>query len=615
MSLESVSDDGLVRNELAKVLGSETFAQSESLKRFLRYVVEAKLEGRQGELKEQVLGAEVFERGDAYDPRIDPIVRVQATRLRSKLRDYYLAEGARSELVIGLPKGSYVPSFSRSLAESETTSRSWRKPLLAAAIAAALALLSVLASSRFWRSAEAPQTPSEFRSIAVLPFTDMSPGRDHEYFGDGLAEEITTALASAEGLEVVPRTSAFRFKGERADLKTIASELGVDALLQGSLRVSDETLRAQVQLIRAYDGRQLWAETYDRPLEDAFEVQEEIARAVARAVEKKLSHPRSEDERYVPATGAYDDFLRGTFEREKNTPLSLARSIQLFQSAIDKDPDFAPAHAGLVQSYALNLLWGLAPPSETREPARKASERALALAGDHPEALAAAASYRLLYDWDVTGAEDLLSRGGDSEETRLVRGVVLASRGRLDEAAREMDRALGPARHRPLAHHFGAAIAFQRGEYDSALERARSILEWAPDHALTWLLLSRIQDRLGRFEEAEGALANFERTVQAPAVASAYRAVLLAHQGRAEEARTVLRNLEEARVGSYIPPALVARVYASLGEVEGALLALDAARAEHSFSLLFLAIDPDYEPLRPDPRFRALVESLGLPVQ
>ena len=455
MSRQGASDDGLVRHELEKVLGSETFAQSESLKRFLRYVVEAKLDGREGELKEQVLGADVFERGDAYDPRIDPIVRVQATRLRSKLRDYYLAEGARSELVIQLPKGSYVPSFSKSLTSAPKTRRLPGKPLLVAGIAVLLALIALLVVPRFRNGADALPTSSESRSIAVLPFTDMSPERDHEYFGDGLAEEITTALASVEGLEVVPRTSAFRFKGERVDLKTIASELGSDLLLQGSVRVSDGKLRVQVQLIRAEDGRQLWAETYDRPLEDAFEVQEDIARSVARAVEKKLSHPRSEDERYIPATGAYDDFLRGTFEREKNTPLSLARSIELFQSAIEKDPDFAPAHAGLVQSYALNLLWGFAPPSESREAARKASERALALAGDHPEALAAAACYRITYDGDLTGAEDLLSRSGDREEIRPVRGIVLAARGRLDEAAREMDRATSLARHRPLPHYFG----------------------------------------------------------------------------------------------------------------------------------------------------------------
>jgi tetratricopeptide (TPR) repeat protein len=166
-----------------------------------------------------------------------------------------------------------------------------------------------------------------------------------------------------------------------------------------------------------------------------------------------------------------------------------------------------------------------------------------------------------------------------------------------------------------LPHYFGAAIAFQRGEYDSALERALAILEWAPDHPLSWLLLARIQDRLGRFEEAEEALASFGRSVEAPAVASAYRAVFLAHHGRTEEARTELRKLEEARASGYVSPALLARVQASLGEAEPALLALEAARVEHSFSLLFLAIDPDFEPLRPDPRFRALVERLGLVVQ
>jgi len=225
MSLEGAPDEGLVRSELEKLLGSETFAQSGSLKRFLRHVVEAKLEGREGELKEQVLGADVFERGDRYDPRIDPIVRVQATRLRSKLRDYYLAEGAQAELVIGLPKGSYVPSFSRSLSGDAKTPRSWRKPLLAAGVAAAFALLAALVASRLGTDADGLATSSEPRSLAVLPFTDMSPGGDHQYFGDGLAEEITTALASVEGLEVVPRTSAFRFKGERVDLKTIAARL------------------------------------------------------------------------------------------------------------------------------------------------------------------------------------------------------------------------------------------------------------------------------------------------------------------------------------------------------------------------------------------------------
>jgi serine/threonine-protein kinase len=597
----------LVRAELERVLGSETFAQSESLKRFLRHVVEAKLGGREGELKEQVLGTEVFGRSDSYDPRIDPIVRVQATRLRSKLRDYYHAEGARSDLTIELPKGSYVPSFARNPSGDEKAPNPWGKTLPVTAVT--VGLLVLLGSWWLWKRGDRPPSPAP-RSVAVLPFTDMSPGGDHEYFGDGLAEEITTALASIDELDVVPRTNAFRFKGENASVTTIASALGCEALLQGSVRVSDEKLRVQAQLLRASSGQQLWTETYDRPLDDAFAVQEEIARAVARAVEKKLADPQSADRRR-PSPRAYDDFLRGTFERERHTPHSLARSIQLVESAIEEDPDFAPAHAGLVHSYVLSLLWGFAPPSETRDAAREASERALALGGDQEQALAAAASYRLLYDWDIAGAEALLERG-DGEETRIVRAVALAARGKLEEAAREIDRARSRSRQRPLPHYLGAVIAFQRGEYESALERSRAILDWAPDHALTWLLLSRIQDRLGRFAEAEASLSSFEASAQAPVFASAYRAIFRSHQGRSDEAAVEVLKLEELRAQGYVPPALLSRVYASRSEEDEALRGLEAAEAEHSFSLVFLAVDPDFEPLRPNPRFRALIERLGL---
>ncbi len=178
-----------------------------------------------------------------------------------------------------------------------------------------------------------------------------------------------------------------------------------------------------------------------------------------------------------------------------------------------------------------------------------------------------------------------------------------------------MDLLLPDERQRPLPHYLGAAIRFQRGEYEEARDRALSILKWAPDYALTWLLLSRSEDRLGRVQEAEKALASFERSADAPLAAGAQRAVLFARQGRAEESRTVLRTLEEARASGYVSPALLARVYASLGDVERALAALEDARAEHSFSLLFLDIDPDYELLRSDERFRALVDSIRLAVQ
>jgi tetratricopeptide (TPR) repeat protein len=193
--------------------------------------------------------------------------------------------------------------------------------------------------------------------------------------------------------------------------------------------------------------------------------------------------------------------------------------------------------------------------------------------------------------------------------------VLDTVRGRLDQASKEIDPVLARERHRPLPHYLGAAVRFYSGQYDEARARALSILEWAPDHALTWLLLSRIEDRLGAFDRAKEVLDRFEGIVDAPLVAGAQRALVLAHEGRTDEAKGIVRTLEEARANGYVPPALLARVYASLGDVERALASLQEAKAEHAFSLLFLAIDPDYEPLRSDPRFRALVEGLGLALQ
>jgi TolB-like protein len=617
MARETVNDPDRVRAELGKILSSQTFGQSESLKRFLRHVVEAKLAGKEEELKELSLGTEVFERGDNYDPRIDPVVRVQATRLRSKLRDYYQSEGSRAEVRIDLPKGSYVPAFFAAgdegvSGEAPVRDRRWLLPAGIAALAALLALAVVL-----YRRPSPPNGGSELRSIAVLPFTDMSPDSDHEYYGDGLAEEITTTLGRVEDLSVVPRTSAFRFKGSDRDLPAIASALGADAVLQGSVRRSDDALRIQVQLLRGRDGRQIWSRTYDRPASDAFEVQAEIAGSVARAVEKNLGVAPVEDHHYVPTAEAYEDYLRGTFEREKNTPASLSRSIVYFESAIGRDTDFAPAHAGLVDSYVLNMLWGFSPPSETRDAARAASERALSLGGRNPEALAAAALYRIIYEWDFHGAQEVLERGlreADGEKSgrlHLVRAILLASEGKLEEASRAMELAETELPRSPLVKHFRAAVAFQRGSLEEARALTTSLLEWAPDYPLASLLLSRVEQRLGRFKEALEALSSFERSVPGTSLALASRAVLLAREGRNDEARELLSKLESMRREMYVPPAFLARVHAALGDVDEALRELERAADERSFPLIVLTVDPDYESLRGHPRYRALVERLG----
>jgi TolB-like protein/tetratricopeptide (TPR) repeat protein len=614
------SDRDRVRVELDRILSSRTFAQSESLKRFLRHVVERTLEGREHELKELSIGSDVFERGGDFDPRIDPIVRVQATRLRTKLRDYYHEEGSSAELSIDLPKGSYVPAFAgRSAVEpveslatrtssTSRASRLWPVYVLALLVIA-FALLLWLWGRRGNRGAV---DEVALRSILVLPFADMSPDLDHEYYGDGLADEITTTLASIPDLRVVPRTSAFRFKGTTEGLGTIAAELGADAVLQGSVRSSGDTLRVGVQLIRASDGKQLWAETYDRPAADAFEVQTDIARSVARTVSRSIAASGSEDTRYVPAPGAYEDYLRGQFEREKNTPLSVARSVRFFEQALEKDPDFAPAYAGLVRSYVLDLLWGLVAPSETREPAREAAENALALAGSNPEALAAAALFHLIYERDLPTTEAILDRergesGKGSSDLHLVRGLLLEARGRIEDAGGELEEAgrLAPASLVP--RHLLAAVAFQRGDDEEAEKRARALLAEQPDYPLTWLLLARVEDRRGRFDEAEAALAALDESAAGTPIALSTWAVVRAHEGQSAAARRQLDDLRAMSRERYVPREFLARILTALGENDAALHELELAARERSSPLLFLSVDPDFAPLRADPRYRSLV--------
>ena len=592
-----------VRDELGRVLASSEFAQAESLKRFLRHVVESTLDGRDAELKETILGATVFERGDDYDPRLDPIVRVQATRLRSKLRGYYHDKGPNDDVVIELPKGSYVPVFRvQEEAAQETASPAPKGVGIALVGVAAVCVIALVVAS-FWRGGE-----TGVQSLVVLPFTDMSPDGDYGYYGDGLAEEITTTLAGVDGLRVVPRTTAFAFRGH--ELGAVGEDLQVDAVLQGSVRKSGDTLRISAQLIRARDGGQIWNESYEQADGDAFSVQEGIARSVARAIEKELGVSDTE----APVPEAYEEYLKGRYELSRTTPASVNRAILLFESAIELDPDYASAHAGLVQSYVVNVLWGFAAPSETRELAREATDLALALDGDHEEALAAAAAYQLIYEWDMERAREILERGADagirSSAIHTMQGLLFMAQNRLDEAQAELKESIELAPNVPFVHYLSASAAFYSGRDVEALQTLDAIRAWAPDYILVPALVSKIRLRQGATEQASDALEEFERLAGDTPFELTLRAVFDAHTGRESPARASVETLRQS--AGYVPPAFIARVLVALGDNDAALDELERAARGRSLPVLSLASDPDFDPLRGDVRFTALLEVIGV---
>jgi adenylate cyclase len=242
-----------VRSQLHKILESETFARSERLRRFLRLTVSEVLEGRGRQLKEYFIGLEVFDRQKDYDPRIDPIVRVEAHRLRARLDDYYRTEGLEDPIVINLPKGSYAPVFREREAEASTA------------------------------EGTSPQIsyPEDWGSIAVLPFANLSRWKNLEFLCCGIADELIRALAKVEGLRVVSRTSATQSRGTGYDFREIGRQLNVAMVLDGSVQRAGKRLRVMVQLTNAADGRHLWSERYDGEMQDVFAIQDQISQAIA----------------------------------------------------------------------------------------------------------------------------------------------------------------------------------------------------------------------------------------------------------------------------------------------------------------------------------------------
>ena len=280
-----------IRTQLEKILAAESFAGSERLRRFLRFTVEQALEGRADQLKEYVLAVEVFDRKKSFDPRLESIVRVEAGRLRARLKKYYETEGRDDPVQIDYGKGSYIPVFEW---RGRSASPAWRRLLgyWKAAVVTAVLLLEVVThepASLFWRnlSRGEPGRPPP-TSIAVLPFADLSPQNDQEYFSDGLTDELINRLSRIEGLRVVARTSSFQFKGKAQDIRKIGKELNVGGALEGSVRKTGNRLRITAQLVDVSDGFHLWSQMYEREMKDIFEVQGEIAQAIVDSLKIKL---------------------------------------------------------------------------------------------------------------------------------------------------------------------------------------------------------------------------------------------------------------------------------------------------------------------------------------
>jgi serine/threonine-protein kinase len=457
-------------------------------------------------------------------------------------------------------------------------------------------------------------------TIAVLPFADRSPGRDQEYFSDGITEELIGTLARVEGLRVASRTSAFAFKGRDMDIRTVGAQLGVASVLEGSVRRAGDQLRITAQLVNVVDGYQLWAGTYDRTAGDAFAIQEEIARAIAQTLRVRLVGADDAEARAGPDARAYDLYLKGRhalylkgrYAWYSRTEEGLRTAVAFFEQAVAQEPAYARAHAGLADAYAVLGFYDYLPPAEAFPRAEAAATRAVELDATLAAPRATLGYVALYYHWSIARGEEQFRRAIALEPTYSTAhqwyANLLTAAGRYPEAEREMRRA---QEIDPLSLIASAALGwvlYHAGEHAAAVAQCRQTLELNPDYAVAHLWSAWALQEL---DSLPAAVAASRRALAASDsgglfVASLARALALA--GERAEAEALLRRLEtRGDSGGYVPSYEIAKVHEALGRPDEAFAWLERARRQRSHSMVFLRVDPQLARLRADPRFTRLV--------
>ena len=471
--------------------------------------------------------------------------------------------------------------------------------------------------------ADRPPTPSESRdtatpkSIAVLPFTNLSRDPDNEYFSDGITEDIASQLARIRDLKVVAHTSALRFKGSQEPPHVIGEALGVGTLLQGSARRSGDRVRVAARLVDAHSGEQIWADEYDRELRDVFAIQRDVAERIAASLRASLSPQERARLQHRPSADpeAYNLYLLGLHAFLRYTPPAWQQSIGYFEQAIARDSTFANAYAVLADAHVLLAQMGRTRPADAIPRARAAALRALALDSTLGDAYASLGLVAAVYDrkWDVAETQfrrALALNPSSAYAHTLYAAFVLSPLGRHDEAIAEMRQAedLDPV-SLPVRFNVGLRYYFAR-RYNEAIAEFKRMLELDSTFGSAHMGLGFSYAALGRFDDAIEELrrANNDSTVTSDAVVG----YVYALAGRRQEARAVLREVEQRSARGYVVPLDFSIIYAALGERDQAFRWLRRAYDEHSPLLVWINVAAWYDTVRDDPRFTALVRDLGL---
>jgi TolB-like protein len=644
---------GLVRDHLKEVVASRAFAGSKRAQDFLQLIVEHALAGRFDCLRERMIGAEMFGRPIDYDTANDAVVRVKATEVRKKLAQHYQESKKKTAVRIELPTGSYVPKFQwesleasasplaetdlPAFAEQATAQEKSgekpeakidepprlpgkhlrRAPHVLVGVLLGSGLIAMIGYAGFKRWFRESNARPEIRSIAILPLQNLSGDPRQDYFADGMTEELIADLGQVSALRIISRTSAMTYKGTKKTLPEIARELGVDAIVEGSMVREGKQVRITAQLIDARNDRHIWARSYVRDLTSVLMLQGEVAQAIADEV--SINVTPQEQARLARArpvnTEAQDLYLLGIHLLNANVG-DPRKAIGYLQKAIDTDPNYAPAHAALADGYGWMGEAGWLEYTEAFTRQKSEAAKSIELDDALPEGHAELASAVMSLSWDWSTSEKELKRAlelnPNSASAHTAYALYLERVGRLPEAIAEAKRTLqlDPVSSRSFVT--AGIVYYFAHQYDQALAQFQraSALEPNPPEFLFPFELGVIYAAKGMYGDAVG---EFQKLGDTPH-ALGHLGNVYARMGRVAEAHGTISKLEDHVQKNGIGGYEIALVYAGLGEKDEAFAWLKKSLAAHDKGLTYLKIDPCVDPLRSDVRFDGLVRRVGLPL-
>lgn len=500
--------------------------------------------------------------------------------------------------------------------EEDRQSPAWLKP--------ALMTLGVIAIAAvgYWVYKHPPFAAKQERKVmlVVLPFENTSGDPNQEYFSDGLTEEMIAQLGklNPQKLGVIARTTSMTYKHTTKTASAIGRELGADYILEGSVFRSQQRVRITGQLIQVKDQTHVWANTYDSDLSDTLVLQNEVAQAVAREVEIKLTpgaQARLDQPRPLNPQ-AHDAYLKGLDSWNSRTEAGFRQSINYFSQAIAKDPNYALAYVGLADAYASTGFYGARPPSEVYPEAKRAALRALEIDDTLAEAHDALGDVRAEYDWDFPGAESefrtAIQSNASDARAHEVYALLLARLGRTREALNEIQQAKQLDPGSPFIRTHVGVIYYYTRQFDRALAACEEARDRYPTFALAHMWVGVVDVQKGLYDQGIGELQESLELAPGNSYLEALLGYADAMAGQRDAALAVLRELETRRQQKYVSPAYIGLIYTGLKDKDQAFAWADQALQDRSVWLIYLKTEPMVDPLRSDERFLKLTQAVGL---